>query len=987
MAAVQDERRKMIKALNDEARRDQLHKVKLAKELAKTQQVDGLDISKTLPLVVNADKSKATPVRAPLSGTPTNPEAGPSDTVLTKLTPGEAVIPKPVAQDPAYKPVIQHMVNEGRARNASEAPLGTGAAAMARDALMSLQSKLNAADPAMQGFSEGTESVQHEKAETKTKEKEEGFLDRIARALKSRNPKDVPLGDGYIGNAQKAVDPGDRKRQIDRAVNGYSDGTTNVRRGRSPLAVSPDVINRAHVQGFAWGDPDVQPLTDAEVMARESGGKVDAKNPYSSAEGLYQITTAAKKDAERFDPSLKGTNFKEPLVQERYREAYKGFLKQDLSTKGIDANEHDINRAWVAGPTGYQKIYTADPATPLKNLVSAEAYANNPNFWNKTAGEYLADRDPYSRKAAPNSTDPAPVDTSNYSNEGRGFAATPKKTEARPAMKVVNKVVGALSPSLYQEPDAPTPSVMYEGAEGSNAPAGEPPRPAATPTPTVMWQGESTPTPAPKANGPALPPLEKADEIPPFIVPTVDVTNSYIDQSPEAVKARMAEFDKMMESDAVANQIEAAKKETPKTDNPDQLKNWLADKFSKIFGETGLFNERELLKFSVLAAGGILTGASVGGSIRYAGIAAMNSAEHRYNAQELSKIEGQKWQRNQIEKAITRQETQTDRVEQRVYDHLPKATEAARAEATQYINAAKAERNPARAEALYSKALEILGNNPAPTGSATGKSMIDRNTGLTYEAVIQGDKVMIRDPNDYTKLVPPTGLRLTDASEYRSEKKEATDATSKVVRGRLTNWNTNYDGTPINKNIKDSDIQATADMIAEESAALKLDLGGNVNSNDFAKIVDNALQGIKEAGIPIKDITPETFRKYAYGEAMINTRKLTSDLYKTTDSNGKAVRPNPEAVAKFTSKVEEKQAQMTAFLRQKAKEEGRSDAEIRQINVSKNQAITEMEQQWKEMEKKDPQKYTDFNSRAKAGTRNKDGKPGWSPFLLWASEQ
>jgi hypothetical protein len=48
---------------------------------------------------------------------PTNPEAGPSDTVPAMLTPGEAVIPAPVAQDPNFKPMIQNMVQEGRDRN------------------------------------------------------------------------------------------------------------------------------------------------------------------------------------------------------------------------------------------------------------------------------------------------------------------------------------------------------------------------------------------------------------------------------------------------------------------------------------------------------------------------------------------------------------------------------------------------------------------------------------------------------------------------------------------------------------------------------------------------------------------------------------------------------------------------------------------------------------------------------------------------------
>jgi hypothetical protein len=48
---------------------------------------------------------------------PTNPEAGPSDTVPAMLTPGEAVIPAPAAQNPENKKQIAEMLNEGRVKN------------------------------------------------------------------------------------------------------------------------------------------------------------------------------------------------------------------------------------------------------------------------------------------------------------------------------------------------------------------------------------------------------------------------------------------------------------------------------------------------------------------------------------------------------------------------------------------------------------------------------------------------------------------------------------------------------------------------------------------------------------------------------------------------------------------------------------------------------------------------------------------------------
>jgi GH24 family phage-related lysozyme (muramidase) len=48
---------------------------------------------------------------------PTNPEAGPSDTVPAMLTEGEAVIPAAAAQNPENKQVIQELLVEGRTKN------------------------------------------------------------------------------------------------------------------------------------------------------------------------------------------------------------------------------------------------------------------------------------------------------------------------------------------------------------------------------------------------------------------------------------------------------------------------------------------------------------------------------------------------------------------------------------------------------------------------------------------------------------------------------------------------------------------------------------------------------------------------------------------------------------------------------------------------------------------------------------------------------
>ena len=136
----------VIKTLSDEARKKDLHKIKMAKEIAKAK-AEGIPIDESA--IGFADGKLAIPkpgtlqpdtlIKSNNKGTeqPTttlkdipkgsgssvppitlsNPEAGPSDTIPAMLTPGEAVIPASVAQDSTFKPVIEALVNEGRVRN------------------------------------------------------------------------------------------------------------------------------------------------------------------------------------------------------------------------------------------------------------------------------------------------------------------------------------------------------------------------------------------------------------------------------------------------------------------------------------------------------------------------------------------------------------------------------------------------------------------------------------------------------------------------------------------------------------------------------------------------------------------------------------------------------------------------------------------------------------------------------------------------------
>ena len=145
-------------------------------------------------------------------------------------------------------------------------------------------------------------------------------------------------------------------------------------------------------------------LTDDDVKARESSGNPLAQNPNTSARGLYQITSNARKDAEKFDKSLVGSDYDNPEVQERYRTAYKGELARQLESKGVEVSEDNINRAWVIGAGGMKRLAKADPNALLKDVLPASYFKKdkngnsiNPNLENKTVSYFMSNKDPYER--------------------------------------------------------------------------------------------------------------------------------------------------------------------------------------------------------------------------------------------------------------------------------------------------------------------------------------------------------------------------------------------------------------------------------------------------------------------------------------------------------------------------------------------------------------------------------------------------------------
>lgn len=268
-------------------------------------------------------------------------------------------------------------------------------------------------------------------------------------------------------------------------------------------------------------------LTDKQVMHYESAGDPLAKNPNSSAYGLYQMTDAARKDVETMFPTLALLDYRKPEVQDQYRQSYKSILRNRLVNRGIDPTDDDINRAWVVGDTGYSKIRSADPSLPLSAVLSADAVAINPNLQNKTVGEFLADPNPYSIK-------------------GQAVATT---AEVPPVPKSRRSLeVGDPGDTIVPRPG------LLDLEFGVQDPVGEDPR-----TPYAVSRSVETPRPPSRS----LPPLPSIEPTPRDPVRTVDITQEYITQEEKKPEERISTLEQTLQSPRTQEQIAALASQKP----------------------------------------------------------------------------------------------------------------------------------------------------------------------------------------------------------------------------------------------------------------------------------------------------------------------------------------------------------------------------------------------------------------------------------------
>lgn len=156
-----------------------------------------------------------------------------------------------------------------------------------------------------------------------------------------------------------------------------------------------------------------------QIIGVESGGNPNAQNPNSSAGGAGQFidsTWLSMLAAHR--PDLQGTPQEllalknDPQLSREMTAAYAADNGKILQGAGYDASPGNTYLAHFAGPQGAVKVLSADPSTPVSQVLGEAAMKSNKFLQGMTAGDLQAWASRKMGGAAPTQPSPQPAQAS-----------------------------------------------------------------------------------------------------------------------------------------------------------------------------------------------------------------------------------------------------------------------------------------------------------------------------------------------------------------------------------------------------------------------------------------------------------------------------------------------------------------------------------------------------------------------------------------------
>ena len=138
-------------------------------------------------------------------------------------------------------------------------------------------------------------------------------------------------------------------------------------------------------------------ITD-QILGLESGNDPNAVNPRSSATGVGQFLSGTWLDMIRkYRPDLASLPQNEilglrtdPNLSKAMTDAYANQNSQYLAQKGLPVTPGTTYLAHFAGPSGAEKVLSADPTAPVSEILGPSVIQANPFLANMSAGDLRA---------------------------------------------------------------------------------------------------------------------------------------------------------------------------------------------------------------------------------------------------------------------------------------------------------------------------------------------------------------------------------------------------------------------------------------------------------------------------------------------------------------------------------------------------------------------------------------------------------------------
>lgn len=225
--------------------------------------------------------------------------------------------------------------------------------------------------------------------------------DALAARIFGRTPQNVGEGLNSLGQAWIAASMRDEANDAQKAGQASATDAFSKIQGlltggmpaAAPAAAAteaapvPPTAPAVPMSGATGGD--VQSYLDAVKMA-ESGGNPNARNPNSTASGLYQFTQGTWYDMIRKRPDLGLTpdgRF-DPQQQEKAMQAFTDQNAGVLANAGIPINPANLYAAHFLGAGGARSVLAQPDNVPMPVAVGPEVVKANPFLANMTVGDF-----------------------------------------------------------------------------------------------------------------------------------------------------------------------------------------------------------------------------------------------------------------------------------------------------------------------------------------------------------------------------------------------------------------------------------------------------------------------------------------------------------------------------------------------------------------------------------------------------------------------